>query len=71
MFEKVPGKMGEPDDVEQKLTGTQLKMNGWYSNDQLNGKVTYYKEDGAIDRIEVYENGTLVSTIEWDGKSDE
>ena len=52
----------------EELRGTQLKFKGWYNNDQLNGKVTYYKEDGSVDRVEMYENGELVSTIDWEGK---
>lgn len=66
--EEIPGKMGGPDELMEHLEGTQVKVMGWYHEDQLNGKVTYYNEDGSTDRIEVYENGALVSTIDWEGK---
>lgn len=69
--EEVPGKFDGPKEVVQHLEGTQVKMKGWYLDDQLNGKVTYYKEDGSVDRVEVWENGTLVSTIDWEGVKDE
>ncbi len=68
---KVPGKMGGPDEMETQLVGTKLKMKGWYNLGELNGKLRHYKEDGSVDRIEVWESGKLVSTIEWDGVSDE
>ncbi len=68
---KVPGKMGGPDEMEEQLVGTQMKVKGWYNLGELNGKLRHYKEDGSVDRIEVWENGELVSTIEWDGVSDE
>lgn len=69
--EEIPGKMGGPDEIQERLEGTKMKVKGWYLNDQLNGKVTYFKEDGGTDRIEVWENGELVSTINWDGKGNE
>lgn len=65
---KVPGKMGEPDEMQEQLEGTQVRVKGWYNNDQLNGKVTYYNEDGSVDRVEVWEDGTQVSTIDWEGQ---
>lgn len=66
--EKAPSRPGEETELTEELRGTQLKVMGWYNNDQLNGKVTYYKEDGSVDRVEVWENGELVSTIDWEGK---
>lgn len=65
---EVPGKMGEPDQLMEQLEGTQVKEKGWYNNDQLNGKVTYYNEDGSVDRVEVWEDGAKVSTIDWEGQ---
>lgn len=65
---EVPGKMGEPDELKEELTGTQLRVMGWYNNDNLNGKVTYYNEDGSIERVEVWEEGVKVSTIDWEGQ---
>lgn len=66
--EEVPGKLDGPDEVKEHLQGTQVKMKGWYNQDQLNGKVTYFNEDGSTQRVEVWEDGTLVSTINWEGK---
>ncbi len=68
---KVPGKMGGPDEIEEQLVGTQIRMKGWYHEDRLNGKLHHYLPDGSIDRIEVWEEGKLISTIEWDGTGKE
>lgn len=69
--EETPGKMGGPDEIMEHLVGTQVKMKGWYHDDKLNGKVTYFNEDGSTQRVEVWENGTLVSTIDWEAKENE
>ncbi|MCF8278574.1 MAG: hypothetical protein K9J17_17735 [Flavobacteriales bacterium] len=69
--EETPGKMGGPDEITEHLEGTQVKVQGWYHEDQYNGKVTYFKEDGSTDKVEVWENGTLVSTIDWEGTGNE
>ena len=69
--EEIPSKMGGPDEVMEHLKGTQVKVKGWYHEDQLNGKVTYFKEDGSTQRVEVWENGTLISTIDWEAKGNE
>lgn len=61
-------KPGEEEEFEEKLVDTQLKKKGWYNADALNGKVTYYKEDGSVEKVEVWENGEKVSTIDWQGK---
>ncbi len=68
VVKKQATKPGEEDEFEEQLVGTQLKVKGWYNLDQLNGKVTYYHEDGSVERVEVYENGEKVSTIDWEGK---
>jgi len=68
--EETAGKFGGPDEVTEHLEGTQVKMKGWYHLDQLNGKVTYFNEDGSTQRVEVWENGTLVSTIDWEAKNE-
>jgi len=70
-YEETPGKMDGPDEITQQLVGTQVKMKGWYHEDQLNGKVTYYNEDGSTKRVEVWENGKLISTIDWEAKGNE
>ena len=71
VHEETPGKMGGPDEITEQLVGTKVKMKGWYHEDQLNGKVTYYNEDGSTQRVEVWENGTLISTIDWEAKGNE
>ncbi len=66
--EKTPGKMGGPDEITEQLVGTKVKVKGWYHEDLLNGKVTYFNEDGSTNKIEVWENGVLISTIDWEEK---
>jgi antitoxin component YwqK of YwqJK toxin-antitoxin module len=66
--ETKPGTMGGPDEVVEQLTGTQLRVKGYYNEDVLNGKVTHYKQDGSIDKVEIWENGELKSSIDWEGK---
>lgn len=61
-----PGTMGGPDEVVERFEGTQLKMKGWYNDDVLNGKVTYYKEDGSTEKVEIWENGEVKSTVDWE-----
>ena len=69
--EKNPGKMGGPDEFVEQLVGTKVKTKGWYHLDKFNGKVTHFNEDGSTQRVEVWENGTLVSTIDWEDKGNE
>ncbi|MDC0303558.1 hypothetical protein OAL15_00960 [Flavobacteriales bacterium] len=71
VYEETPGKMGGPDEMTEQLVGTQVKTKGWYHAGQLNGKVTHFKEDGSTQRVEVWEDGTLVSTIDWEVKGNE
>lgn len=64
-FEQIPAsledqKMGIV--YREKLMGTQIKVHGNYLNDQLEGSITYYRENGAIERVEEYEKGKLVNT---------
>lgn len=66
--ETKPATMGGPDEVVEQLTGTQLRVKGYYNEDVLNGKVTHYKQDGSIDKVEIWENGELKSSIDWEGK---
>ena len=63
--------MGGPDEVTEHLEGTQVKTKGWYHKGELNGKVTYFNEDGSTQRVEVWENGTMVSSIDWEAKGNE
>ncbi|MCF8258524.1 MAG: hypothetical protein K9J06_13290 [Flavobacteriales bacterium] len=64
-----PGTMGGPDEVTEELVGTQLKLKGWFTEGVLNGKLTCYKEDGSTDRVEIWENGELKSTVDWKEKA--
>ncbi len=69
--EKTPGKMGGPDEITEQLVGTQVKTKGWYHLGELNGKVTHFNEDGSTQRVEMWEAGKLVSTIDWEAKGNE
>ncbi|MCB0429037.1 MAG: toxin-antitoxin system YwqK family antitoxin [Flavobacteriales bacterium] len=67
VVEEVPGKtnnqqFGEEEeaDREEKLEVQVLKMKANYVNGQLEGEVTYYKEDGTVDKVEKYHEGNLV-----------
>ena len=48
-----------PADKKQVFVGQKIQREGNYYNDKLNGKITYYKEDGSIDRVEIYKMGVL------------
>ncbi|MCC6599721.1 MAG: toxin-antitoxin system YwqK family antitoxin [Crocinitomicaceae bacterium] len=64
-FVQVPG---TKEDLEigiayrEKLEGTQVKVEGDYLDDHLEGTVTYYLENGRIEKIEVWEDGQLKET---------
>lgn len=64
-FVQVPG---TKEDLElgityrEKLEGTQVKMQGDYMNDKLEGEVIYYSEKGQITKIEEYADGVLIKT---------
>ena len=40
--------------------GQKIKAKGQYKNNLLEGKVTYYKLNGKIDKTEVYKSGELI-----------
>lgn len=46
----------------EKLDGTQIKKQGDYVNDLLEGEVIYFTEKGQIEKIEVYVSGVLKET---------
>lgn len=52
----------EPDEYIRSLEGQTLKRKGNYTKGKLHGKVYYYKANNIKDKIETYENGTLVKT---------
>jgi len=64
-FEQIPA---SPEDQKigivyrEKLMGTQIKIQGNYLNNLLEGPVSYYRENGALERIEEYEKGKLIHT---------
>lgn len=64
-FVQVPG---TKEDLElgiayrEKLEGTQIRIQGDYVNDKLEGEVIYYSEKGQITKIEEYADGVLTRT---------
>ncbi|MDZ4823538.1 MAG: toxin-antitoxin system YwqK family antitoxin [Flavobacteriales bacterium] len=64
-FQLVPGSLDTRDGaptMTEKLVGAQLAVKGDYLNDQLEGEVIYYNEDGTINRIEEWTGGKLFNT---------
>jgi len=55
-----PGKEGAPPEAVEELVGTVLKRKGEYREGQLHGPVELYREDGTLERTEIYEKGTLI-----------
>lgn len=52
---------GTPEaEMVESIEGQTLKMDGMHKNDQLHGKITYYKEDGSVDKVVEYNEGTIV-----------
>jgi len=49
---------------KEKLVGTQVKTEGDYMNDLLEGEVTHYNDKGRIIKIESFSNGQLIETKE-------
>jgi len=54
------GEDGYPDEWTEKLIGQKVKREGFYNLGKLEGKVTYYKPDGSVEKTENYKNGVLV-----------
>ena len=48
--------------MKQVLKGAQEKVKGDYLNDQMEGEVIYYNENGSILKIETWSDGKLIST---------
>jgi antitoxin component YwqK of YwqJK toxin-antitoxin module len=46
----------------EKLDGTQVKMKGDYVDDKLEGEVVYYRENGAIEKVEEWVDGKCIKT---------
>jgi len=52
---------GYPDETVEVLVGQKIKRTGTYLNDKLQGKVTYFKVDGTLEKIENYNNGVIIT----------
>ena len=44
----------------QRLHNTQVKREGSYFQGELTGTVTYYSEEGKVEKTEIYEQGELI-----------
>jgi antitoxin component YwqK of YwqJK toxin-antitoxin module len=51
----------QPDEMEEVITGQQIKTEKTYLNNKLNGVVNYFGEDGKLLKVENYKNGVLVA----------
>jgi uncharacterized protein len=47
---------------KQQLQGTQVMVQGDYLEGKMEGEVIYYKENGLIEKVEIWSAGNLVST---------
>ncbi len=50
--------------IRQKLVGTQIKMQGHYIDNKLDGEIFYYRLNGSLEKMEEWKNGELVKTRE-------
>lgn len=53
--------MPRPDEYVRYFDGQKTKRKGSYKMGKLHGKVTYYNEDGSLDKIENYQDGVLIA----------
>jgi len=58
--EIAPAKDGYPEETKEVITNQKIKLRGNFINDKLDGKVTYYKLDGTIEKQETYKLGELM-----------
>jgi antitoxin component YwqK of YwqJK toxin-antitoxin module len=56
------GQDGYPDELKETYVGLQVRMEGNYSNDLLEGPVKHYKPDGKLEKTEIYKQGKLIET---------
>jgi len=64
-YESVPASKEDQETgivYREELRGTQIKFHGDYMNDQLEGEVIYYRENGSVEKIEEWSDGKLVRT---------
>lgn len=60
-YKLVPQKNDDgSEDLTRVLTGTQIKMQGSYFEDHLDGEILYYSEDGKLNKKEFYDKGNLL-----------
>jgi len=62
-YKLVPKKSadGAQDEVERVLTGTQIKVEGNYVDDQYDGLIIFYTPEGKIEKKETYSKGVLLN----------
>lgn len=53
------GPKGEPADKVRVLKGQQVMRSGNYKNDELHGEVKYFFDNGRLEKVEMYSEGTL------------
>ena len=51
--ETVPAHDEYPEDKREVIVGQKIRVKGRYLNDKFDGKITYYKEDGTIEKEEI------------------
>jgi uncharacterized protein len=47
---------------KEQLQGTQVRMHGDYVDDKLEGEVMFYRENGAVEKVEEWSDGVLIKT---------
>jgi antitoxin component YwqK of YwqJK toxin-antitoxin module len=52
---------GAEGEVERVLTGTQVKAEGHYVDDQYDGLIIFYTPEGKIEKKENYAKGVLLN----------
>ena len=62
-YKLVPKKSvdGAQDEVERVLTGTQIKVEGNYVDDQYDGLIIFYTPEGKIEKKETYSKGVFLN----------
>jgi antitoxin component YwqK of YwqJK toxin-antitoxin module len=59
-MEIIPAKDGYPEEQKEAILGQKISRSGAFVNDKLDGIITWFKEDGTIDREETYKEGIYV-----------
>lgn len=58
--EVVPAHDDFPEEVKEYFDGQKMKCKGNYKDDKYEGKITFYKLNGEIEKTETYKDGVLV-----------